>query len=544
MQSDDVVDVGYAALAMTATQPPTHDPLAALPRLDRHRPRGAEVRASKMSRRRAYVLVAVHAAIGAHIWHWLATGRSLTPMEPSESMQTFELGRINAGFLLFAGLIASTLVFGRWFCGWGCHIVALQDLCGWLLARAGLKPRPLRSRLLVLAPWVVAFHMFAWPHVHHWLDPVGKPMPDEWRWELTTEELWATFPGPLMAVATFLVVGFLIVWWLGAKGFCTYGCPYGAFFTLADRVAPVRVKVNDACDACGHCTSVCTSNVRVHEEVAKHKQIVDPGCMKCLDCVSVCPTSALSIGVAVPKPLATSQQRIRQRADFLWPEEVLMAVVAVVSTQWAFRGAWFGEGVPFLMSVGLGVITAVFAMLFARLLWRRDVVFQHTALKQGGRRTRAGTAALLLLGGWLVFTAHTFAGQRLRASAVIAAQAPIRARIYTPQAFDEAGAEAALAAVEGAAAFALVVDPQLRELRALLRGSLGRHKDAEAELTQLFEGSGRLFFPESKMALANYLARRGRLDEAESLLLEVISANPENPAAPTLLASVRKRRRG
>ena len=497
-----------------------------------------------MSRRRAYVLVAVHVAIGAHIWHWLATGRSLTPMEPSESMQTFELGRINAGFLLFAGLIASTLVFGRWFCGWGCHVVALQDLCGWLLARAGLKPRPLRSRLLVLAPWVVAFHMFAWPHVHHWLDPVGKPMPDDWRWELTTEELWATFPGPLMAVATFLVVGFLIVWWLGAKGFCTYGCPYGAFFTLADRVAPVRVKVNDACDACGHCTSVCTSNVRVHEEVAKHKQIVDPGCMKCLDCVSVCPTNALSIGVAVPKPLATSQQRIRQRADFLWPEEVLMAAVAVVSTQWAFRGAWFGEGVPFLMSVGLGVITAVFAMLFARLLWRRDVAFQHTALKQGGRRTRAGTVALLLLGGWLAFTAHTFAGQRLRASAVAAAQAPIRARIYTPQTFDEPGAQAALAEVEGAAAFALVVDPQLRELRALLRGSLGRHADAEGELTQLFEGSGRLFFPESKMALANYLARRGRLDEAESLLLEVISANPDNPAAPTLLASVRKRRRG
>ena len=70
------------------------------------------------------------------------------------------------------------------------------------------------------------------------------------------------------------------------------------------------------------------------------------------------------------------------------------------------------------------------------------------------------------------------------------------------------------------------------------------HADAEGELTQLFEGSGQLFFPESKMALANYLARRGRLDEAESLLLEVISANPDNPAAPTLLASVRKRRRG
>ncbi|MGC6487003.1 MAG: 4Fe-4S binding protein [Planctomycetota bacterium] len=529
---------------MTATQPPTHDPLAALPRLDRHRPKGDGARRSRMSRRRAYVLIAVHGLIGVHIWHWLSTGRSITPMEPSESMQTFELGRINAGFLLFAGLIASTLIFGRWFCGWACHVVALQDLCQWLLVKARLKPRPVRSRLLVLAPWVVAFHMFAWPHVHHWLDPVAKPMPDEWRWELTTEDLWATFPGPIMAIATFVVVGGLIVLWLGAKGFCTYGCPYGAFFTLADRVAPVRVKVNDACDSCGHCTSVCTSNVRVHEEVAKHKQIVDPGCMKCLDCVSVCPKDALSIGLAAPKPLQTSQQRIRQRADFSWPEEVLMACVAVVAVQWTFRGAWFGEGVPFLMSVGLGAITAVFAMLFVRLLTRPDVTFQHTALKVGGSRTRAGSVALLAIAGWLLFTGHTFVGQRLRADAVERAQAPIRAKIYSPRAFDAEQAAAALDGVEYAAAFALVADPQLRELRALLRGSVDRHADAEAELTALYERYGRLFFDESKMALANYFARRRRLDAAEELLLEVVSDNPGNPAAPRLLAGVRKLQRG
>ena len=97
-----------------------------------------------------------------------------------------------------------------------------------------LKPRPLRSRLLVLAPWVVAFHMFAWPHVHHWLDPVAKPMPDEWRWELTTEELWATFPGPIMAVGTFLVVGFLI-------GFFVMG-GYIGLYSVAARIYPTEVR--------------------------------------------------------------------------------------------------------------------------------------------------------------------------------------------------------------------------------------------------------------------------------------------------------------
>ena len=79
------------------------------------------------SRWRAIVLIAVHVAIGIHIWHWQATGESMSPVEPSEAMQTIELGKINAGFLLFAGLIASTVIFGRWFCGWACHVVALPS---------------------------------------------------------------------------------------------------------------------------------------------------------------------------------------------------------------------------------------------------------------------------------------------------------------------------------------------------------------------------------------------------------------------------------
>ena len=495
------------------------------------------------------MLIAVHVAIGVHIWHWLATGESMTPVEPSEAMQTVELGTINAGFILFLGLIASTLIFGRWFCGWACHVVALQDLSAWLLKRVGLKPRPVRSRLLVFGPWVVGFYMFLWPVVHHWLTPEEKALPavSEWQWEMTTTELWETFPGPIMAVATFLVVGFLIVWWLGAKGFCTYGCPYGAFFSLADRVAPMRIKVSDACEHCGHCTSVCTSNVRVHEEVAKHGQVVDPGCMKCMDCVSVCPTNALSFGLAMPTPFAVSQQRVKARADFAWWEEILMAAVAFVAVQWTFRGAWFGEGVPFLMAVGLGVITAVFTMLLVRLLIRPDVTFQHTVLKQAGKRLGKGNLALAGLGLWVAFAAHTFVGQRVRSSALEQARAPLNDAFYT-QRRDQDGAQAALDEVESAASWVLVVDPMLREVRAMLYGAVGRHQDAEEELTAIYEHNRQheveplLFYPEAKMALAQYFGMKKRFDEAEQLLMAVIADNPQNPVAPRLVQRIRMQR--
>lgn len=515
--------------------PPARDVRDLLPRQDRHKPKCGPVRKSTVSRKRAYVLIGVHVLIGLHFLHWGLTGRSISPVEPSESMEAFELGRVNAGFLLFVTLIASTLVFGRWFCGWGCHIVALQDLSGWLLTRVGLKPRPLRSRLLVLAPWVVAGHMFLWPQIEHWLDPVQKPLPSvaEWQLALHSDDLWRTFPKWIMAPTTLIVVGFLIVWWLGAKGFCTHGCPYGAFFTLADRIAPVRIKVTDACDGCGHCTNVCTSNVRVHEEVAKHKRIVDPGCMKCLDCVSVCPKDALYVGVAAPKPFATSQQRIRARADFTWPEEIVLAVVALVATQWVFRGAWFGEGVPLLLAVGLGVITAVLTLLTWRLLRRSDMSFQHTVLKQGGRFTRAGRWVGLALLLWLGFTAHTFVAQRVKAAALEAAQQPLRAALRESGPVDASRLQGVLDGIDRALRWEWIADPMLLEVRALLLRSMGRHVDAEATFQRALGGRDHLLLIESDLALALYdldPARR-RYDEAERLLRSILRRDPGNQAA-------------
>ena len=95
-------------------------------------------RRSKRGRWRAVSLILVHVAFAIHIAHWWATGRTITPVEPSEAIETLGQGLVNAGFILFAVLILSTLILGRFFCGWGCHVVALQDLCSWMLKKIGL----------------------------------------------------------------------------------------------------------------------------------------------------------------------------------------------------------------------------------------------------------------------------------------------------------------------------------------------------------------------------------------------------------------------
>ncbi|MDE0961100.1 MAG: 4Fe-4S binding protein, partial [Planctomycetota bacterium] len=244
----------------------------------------------RSGRRRAIVLGAVHLLIGLHLLHWVVTGTTLSPLEPSESMYTLENGQVNAGFIFFIVAILSTAILGRWFCGWACHMVALQDLCGWMMRKVGLRPQPFRSRLLGWVPFLLAFYMFLWPTLKRWslpwlqnnlvsmaswIDPVRQ-------WEgfsnhLMVADFWATFPSWLVAIPFFLVCGFATVYLLGSKGFCTYGCPYGAFFAVADRISPMRIVANmDACESCGLCTANCSSNVQISREIKIHSQVVDP----------------------------------------------------------------------------------------------------------------------------------------------------------------------------------------------------------------------------------------------------------------------------
>ena len=362
---------------------------------------------------RAAVLLLVHVVILAHITHYLMSGRSLSPVEPSETMHALERGHLNAGTIFFGLAILSTAVFGRFFCGWACHIVALQDLCSYLLRRIGIRPKPLRSRLLIIVPFVVAFYMFFLPTiVRLWY---GSPHPGITN-HLMTESFWQTFPGPVVSVLTFAVCGGLIVYLLGNKGFCTYGCPYGAFFSIADRLAVGRIRVTDACQHCGQCTAACTSNVFVHAEVRDYGMVVDPGCLKCTDCISACPNDALFFGFADKRSpenrTALSEIKPRKRTyDFTLAEEAFgLAVAAAVV--FALRGLY--DITPFLLSVGLGVITAYLAIQVWRIFRVRDLRIQNWQLKRNQQITRVGFWAVAGLLVWFVFNAHSFVVQYSR----------------------------------------------------------------------------------------------------------------------------------
>ena len=372
------------------------------------------IRKSKTSRWRALSLTVLTFLMIAHYIQWRITGSTVSPIEPSETMYTLQNGFVNAGFIFFILAILATLIFGRFVCGWGCHIVALQDFCAWLLNKLGLKPRPFRSRLLVFIPLIAALYMFVWPTaLRLFAGPKNEPLFPQFTNHLITADFWATFPTVAVAIPFFFVCGFMTVYFLGSKGFCTYACPYGGFFSLADKVAPGKIRVTDACNQCGHCTITCMANVQVAAEVRDFGMVIDPGCMKHMDCISVCPNDALYFGFGMPTIAAGRNASVNERAlskparknySLTWPEELFAAAVFLIS----YLAVWdVYQLVPMLMALGIAAVTTFLAVRALQLFNAREQSFYRFKLRSSGKIQRAGWAFLAFALVWIGLNAHS-----------------------------------------------------------------------------------------------------------------------------------------
>lgn len=465
---------------------------------------------------RLAVLVTVQVAMILHVlvwwigvpWGW----ETLSPVEPSESIQTVSDGIINAGAIFFAVALLSTAVLGRWFCGWGCHIMLLQDWCLRLLRWRGIRPRAFRSRLLRWAPLCLAVYMFIWPIFYRFVvAPFTRP-DLEWhgfRVELLTSDLWATMPGLWVSVVFLFLCGFMTVYVLGAKAFCTYACPYGGFFAPLDRLSIRRVVVNDDCEGCALCTAVCTSNVRVHEQVAIYGSVIDVGCMKTTDCIEACPKDALSMKWAKPSiatALRPGARKPRPKWDVSWGGEVILAVLMLLFFL-AWRGAY--GLVPMLLSLGAAAILVWMLWKSWRMIRDANASFHRWGLKRSGHVTGAGLVFLAATAIVFAATAQAAASHGLGWKADRAAEG-FRQLIASPM---------------RAGATSLTTGEQARAREAIewyrMAGSIGQG------------GIGLASDPNDLLASARIHAQLGELDQARVLLDEVESISRPNESLAT-----------
>lgn len=539
-------------------------------------------------------MIGVYVLMTAHVLHWAITGRSLRRLVMSDSMETLANGRVNPGFILFVAAIGVSMVAGRFLCGWVCHMGALQELCAWLLRKVGIRPRMFRSRVLGYVPVAMALMMFVWPTLSRkavsplvasrWPETAGAYFPaappiTDWRLDLRTEHLWDGLPPLAVAIPFLLLCGFGTVYFLGARGLCRYGCPYGGLMQPLERFAPVRVVVDmDRCTQCGLCTAACTAQVRVHEEVRDHGRVVSRDCVRSLDCIAACPEDALRLAWTRP-PLTRPGPTASSIGG--WQPSLLGELGVLAVGLWTFlvvRGLY--GAIPMLMAATIGVLMGFAVWRFGRLLRERDGRLGGVQLKRLGRWTWGGRAfgALVVLAVLALIHSTVVRGVILAAGrhddrVTVPTEAALSPTPPPVPPVMLAEAERALSLYRWASGFrrggaGLADTPAVNVRMAYLLMVLGRRDAAERELGAIIEhdptaepiavqlAALRLSRGDARRAeegLAEYLRRRpsaaaaremlgqilaagGRTDEAERLHRSRLEREPQDVAAMASLA--------
>jgi polyferredoxin len=169
------------------------------------------------------------------------------------------------GFFMLI-LFGVTLLFvGPAWCSWLCYIGSWDE---WA-ARLHGKPEPLPgwrkyARVVTLALVIIAALALRYS---------GAP----------------TVVAIALASAFGIIgVGVMALWSgrTGAMAHCTAYCPIGFIATRFGKISPFRVKIDEGCDECGTCGTVCRYDALHMKDINKRK----PGeaCTLCGDCIGKC----------------------------------------------------------------------------------------------------------------------------------------------------------------------------------------------------------------------------------------------------------------
>jgi len=243
-----------------------------------------------MQKYRVISFIVVHILILVHVlWFKNAV---LGSFDFQEFFDRFiGMGILNAGSIMVIFAFFSTLIFGRFFCGWLCHFGAVQEFAWWVFSKFGIKPKTINSRLLTFLPLFVLFNFYIIPNLSKALNPNS-----DWQLSLNLAypEVWTFLPGVVIGVLTFVVDGFLIVYFLGRKGFCRFVCPWGAFLKIPTSLSTFKVRKTGDCTNCNMCTSGCPTGIDVSYEINTFNKVINSNCTSCMICTSDCPEQALS----------------------------------------------------------------------------------------------------------------------------------------------------------------------------------------------------------------------------------------------------------
>lgn len=188
--------------------------------------------------------------------------------------------------LWFLGLIPLTYFFGKVWCGWVCHLGALQEF----IFRPGMLKKLKNRKSQVVFKWIrilvliilIAQIVVTKTNIFIHYDPFKVAF-----------NLFSANTLGYILLAILLLTSLLIY-----RPFCRAICPVGLILGWISHIPGAsKLHKNDSCVDCKSCSYACRHNAMTYENKKSHLDNED--CILCGDCMDTCKFSSLEIkGIA------------------------------------------------------------------------------------------------------------------------------------------------------------------------------------------------------------------------------------------------------
>ena len=299
---------------------------------------------------RIFAFVLLHGLIGLHLYLWyVVEWRVIGAIDMQELFRHFiEHNALTAGAVFFLAAIALGLLWGRYFCGWMCHIGQTYDLLAALYHKLKI---PMHSYALRWGP-VVACLILLWYFLREAVVNRIRRPPEGLVVDMGMTEPWELLPGWIAGSLTLGLILLVLPIFLGPRTFCRHLCPWGVLLGWTNVFSRLKVRRTGDCTMCGTCSTACPMDLDVSRLINTDFHVNKVGCTNCLQCVAACPTDALQLALPSKENREPQKRKLLKPPGYVPVKEEVIFWVLCIFMGWVY-GGFYGQGIFFAFSMGL-----------------------------------------------------------------------------------------------------------------------------------------------------------------------------------------------
>ncbi|HXN06177.1 MAG TPA: 4Fe-4S binding protein [Nitrospiria bacterium] len=292
-------------------------------------PATGEIPAKKHQRLRmlflggTYIYMIFHMS-GWYLFKWPVWGKTAMVGVPS-----LIAGRINSAAIMVILILTSIFFFGRFFCGWVCHLRGAIEFGDWFLKKMKFPQyKKIRDKNVLLnislnppLYWtlrIITLFVLIYPAVtllfsgKAHLDLSPKPLRpmvdlpgynDKYFGDKSPFNFVMDFSflhvimGAAGIFFILFVIGVVFTYFYGQGAFCRILCPYATIFAPLMNLNPFQTKITRVadCTGCRACSRSCPQGIDVSREIWHYDgKVINNECIKCYNCIDACDHGVLA----------------------------------------------------------------------------------------------------------------------------------------------------------------------------------------------------------------------------------------------------------